>query len=104
VGAHAKLDNCGGTPFLDCWKTTWIQNDETTSTVTSYCYLAPNANERWGFGSRQMGPRTGRKLPQIENNMKIEASISLRRTDEEVKVHGEPKFVPTESAAQSTLP
>jgi hypothetical protein len=51
-----------------------------------------------------MGPRTGRKLPQIENNMKIEASISLRRTDEEVKVHGEPKFVPTESAAQSTMP
>jgi hypothetical protein len=45
-----------------------------------------------------------RKLPQIENNMKIEASISLRRTDEEVKVHGEPKFVPTESAAQSTMP
>ena len=32
----------------------------------------------------------GRKLPQIENNMKIEASISLRRRDEEVKVHGEP--------------
>ncbi len=31
-----------------------------------------------------------RKLPQIENNMKIEASISLRRRDEEVKVHGEP--------------
>jgi UDP-glucose 4-epimerase len=28
-----------------------------------------------------------RKLPQIENNMKIEASISLRRRDEEVKVH-----------------
>jgi len=28
----------------------------------------------------------GRKLPQIENNMKIEASISLRRRDEEVKV------------------
>jgi transposase len=31
-----------------------------------------------------------RKLPQTENNMKIEASISLRRRDEEVKVHGEP--------------
>jgi len=31
-----------------------------------------------------------RKLPQIENNMKIEASISLRRRDEEVKIHGEP--------------
>jgi hypothetical protein len=31
-----------------------------------------------------------RKLPQNENNMKIEASISLRRRDEEVKVHGEP--------------
>ena len=31
-----------------------------------------------------------RKLPQIENNIKIEASISLRRRDEEVKVHGEP--------------
>ena len=31
-----------------------------------------------------------RKLPQIENNMKIEASISLRRRDEEVKVYGEP--------------
>jgi hypothetical protein len=31
-----------------------------------------------------------RKLPQIENNMKIEASISLRTRDEEVKVHGEP--------------
>jgi FlaA1/EpsC-like NDP-sugar epimerase len=29
------------------------------------------------------------KLPQNENNMKIEASISLRRRDEEVKVHGE---------------
>jgi hypothetical protein len=28
--------------------------------------------------------------PKIENNMKIEASISLRRRDEEVKVHGEP--------------
>jgi len=28
-----------------------------------------------------------RKLPQIENNMKIEASISLRRRDKEVKVH-----------------
>jgi hypothetical protein len=48
--------------------------------------------------------RWRRKLPQIENNMKIEASIPLRRTDEEVKVHGEPKFVPTESAAQSTMP
>ena len=34
--------------------------------------------------------RPTRKLPQIENNMKIEASISLRRRDEEVKVHGEP--------------
>ena len=34
--------------------------------------------------------RWRRKLPQIENNMKIEASISLRRRDEEVKVHGEP--------------
>jgi hypothetical protein len=33
---------------------------------------------------------TTRKLPQIENNMKIEASISLRRRDKEVKVHGEP--------------
>jgi len=32
--------------------------------------------------------RWDRKLPQIENNMKIEASISLRRRDEEVKVHG----------------
>ena len=31
-----------------------------------------------------------RKLPQIENNMKIDASISLRRRDEEVKVYGEP--------------
>ena len=31
-----------------------------------------------------------RKLPQNENNIKIEASISLRRRDEEVKVHGEP--------------
>ena len=30
------------------------------------------------------------KLPQIENNIKIEASISLRRRDEEVKVHREP--------------
>jgi hypothetical protein len=36
------------------------------------------------------GCPTTRKLPQIENNMKIEASISLRRRDEEVKVHGEP--------------
>ena len=35
-------------------------------------------------------PTLIRKLPQIENNMKIEASISLRRRDEEVKVHGEP--------------
>ena len=34
--------------------------------------------------------RSPRKLPQNENNMKIEASISLRRRDEEVKVHGEP--------------
>jgi len=33
--------------------------------------------------------KLARKLPQIENNMKIEASISLRRRDEEVKVHGE---------------
>jgi hypothetical protein len=32
----------------------------------------------------------GRKFLQIENNIKIEASISLRRRDEEVKVHGEP--------------
>jgi transposase-like protein len=31
-----------------------------------------------------------RKLPQNENNMKIEASISLRRRNEEVKVYGEP--------------
>ena len=31
-----------------------------------------------------------RKLPQIENNMKIEASISLRRRDEEVKIYREP--------------
>jgi len=28
-----------------------------------------------------------RKLAQIENNLKIEPSISLRRRDEEVKVH-----------------
>ena len=40
-----------------------------------------------GCGS---GRDLARKLPQIENNMKIEASISLRRRDEEVKVHGEP--------------
>ena len=38
----------------------------------------------------KQGGKSGRKLPQIENNMKIEASISLRRRDEEVKVHGEP--------------
>jgi hypothetical protein len=40
--------------------------------------------------SLQLLKKWGRKLPQIENNMKIEASISLRRRDEEVKVHGEP--------------
>ena len=28
--------------------------------------------------------------PQNENNMKIEASMSFRRRDEEVKVHGKP--------------
>ncbi len=33
---------------------------------------------------------SSRELPQNENNMKIEAYISLRRRDEEVKVHGEP--------------
>ena len=38
----------------------------------------------------ELGLSWDRKLPQIENNMKIEASISLRRRDEEVKVHGEP--------------
>ena len=30
-----------------------------------------------------------RKFPQNENNIKIEASISLRRRDKKVKVHGE---------------
>jgi hypothetical protein len=33
-------------------------------------------------------PAVGRKLPRIENNMKIEASISIWRIDEEVKIHG----------------
>jgi hypothetical protein len=41
-------------------------------------------------GKARVSPRLRRKLPQIENNMKIEASISLRRRDEEVKVQEEP--------------
>jgi hypothetical protein len=50
-------------------------------TLNILCAVARKVNKR---------PRPFRKLPQIENNMKIEASISLRRRDEEVKVHGEP--------------
>ena len=43
-----------------------------------------------GMDVSMMSRMTERKRPQFENNMKIEASISLRRRDEEVKVHGEP--------------
>jgi len=40
--------------------------------------------------------KQARKLPQIENNMKIEASISLRRRDEEVKVHFQVIYLKTD--------
>ena len=50
--------------------------------------LIPKHQTRWaGFDEKILSLR---KLPQNENNMKIEASISLRRRDEEVKGHGEP--------------
>jgi transcriptional regulator with XRE-family HTH domain len=55
----------------------------TISEIAKRTGLARNTVKRWLNAP-------GRKLPQIENNMKIEASISLRRRDEEVKVHGEP--------------
>lgn len=34
--------------------------------------------------------RSGRKLPQTVNNMKIETSISLEMRDEEVEIYGKP--------------
>ena len=52
-------------------------------------HAVATAKKRW-HAEYQSNLLEVRKLPQIENNMKIEASISLRRRDEEVKVHGEP--------------
>ena len=58
---------------------------ETLDTTVEYLVTGQSRGPR-----ELIGQHITRKLPQIENNMKIEASISLRRRDEEVKVHGEP--------------
>jgi len=70
-----------------------------SSTKPSWVYVVTSFQRRRRWTPEQKleiiirtnEPRSSvRKLPQNENNMKIEASISLRRRDEEVKVHGEP--------------
>ena len=55
--------------------------------------LIQQARFERGMTQEQLAEKVGTTksyISKIENNMKIEASISLRRRDEEVKVHGEP--------------
>ncbi len=74
------------------------QTDVHVPNVLRRDFCATASNQKWANdvtefnvnGQKLYLPACMRKLPQIENNMKIEASISLRRRDEEVKVHGEP--------------